>query len=184
MLHAATFATPLGDMFALASAQGLCLLAFTDQAHLARAQAQVQQARGPVHSGGHGVLAQVDQQLHAYFAGRLRHFDVPLDGVGTAFQQRVWQALQRIPWGQTCSYAQQAAYLGQPRAVRAVAQAHGQNKIAILVPCHRVIGSQGQLTGYAGGLARKRYLLALEAAQTPTPVRKADTEAPDSLDTI
>ena len=106
-------------------------------------------------------------ELDAYFAGRRRTFDVPLDLVGTAFQIDVWRALLAIAYGQTRSYAEQARQIGRPTATRAVATANGQNKISIIVPCHRVIGSDGSLTGYGGGLPRKRWLLALEQGGAP-----------------
>ena len=102
------------------------------------------------------------QQLDHYFAGQRHHFDWPLAPAGTVCQQQVWQALLAIPYGQTRSYCQQAAAIGRPRAVRAVGAANGANPIAILIPCHRVIGSNGKLTGYAGGLPLKAALLALE----------------------
>jgi methylated-DNA-[protein]-cysteine S-methyltransferase len=109
-----------------------------------------------------GVIAAARRQLDAYFAGKLRAFDLPLSPRGTAFQQRVWAALLRIPYGVTRSYGQQAAAIGSPTAVRAVGLANGRNPIAIIVPCHRVIGADGGLTGYGGGIARKRLLLDLE----------------------
>lgn len=163
-LYSQTLATPLGDMLAVASPAGLCLLEFTGQKGLERELAQVQAARSArVQPGSSAVLAQTQQELAQYFAGRRQCFGVPLDRVGTPFQQRVWQALLAIAFGQTWSYAQQAAWIGQASAVRAVANANGANKISILVPCHRVIGSNGRLTGYGGGLARKQALLTLEA---------------------
>ena len=148
VLHSLLIPTPLGEMLAIASDRGLCLLDFAEQKSLQRHTAQVRQAHGGVE-----------------VASATAAFDVPLDWVGTDFQVRVWQTLLRIPFGQTCSYAQQSEALGQPRAVRAVANANGQNKISIIVPCHRVVGSNGTLTGYAGGLPRKQALIALEAGQ-------------------
>lgn len=156
--------TPLGDMLAVASAQGLCLLEFIGQGGVERELAQVQAARGgPAKPGDSSILAQTRAELAQYFAGQRRDFAVPLDLVGTPFQLRVWQALLCIPHGQTWSYAQQAAHIGRPTATRAVAAANGANKVSIVVPCHRVIGSNGRLTGYGGGLPRKEALLALEA---------------------
>jgi methylated-DNA-[protein]-cysteine S-methyltransferase len=102
-------------------------------------------------------------QLAAYFAGRLTEFSLPLAPAGTPFQRRVWAALQAIPYGQTWSYGQLASKIGNPAAVRAVGLANGRNPIAVVIPCHRVIGSDGSLTGYGGGLDRKRFLLDLEA---------------------
>lgn len=109
-------------------------------------------------------LDEVARQLDQYFAGQREHFEVTLAPLGTPFQREVWQALQRIPYGTTCSYAELAQRIGRPRAVRAVGTANGANPIAIIVPCHRVIGSNGTLTGYAGGVERKQQLLELEGA--------------------
>lgn len=111
------------------------------------------------------AFTEVADQLQAYFAGQLRQFDVLLAPLGTAFQQRVWQALTRIPFGVTTSYGHLASELGDPRAVRAVGLANGRNPIAIMIPCHRVIGANGNLTGYGGGLDRKRWLLAHERGE-------------------
>ncbi|MBL7493198.1 methylated-DNA--[protein]-cysteine S-methyltransferase [Frankia sp. AgB1.9] len=105
-------------------------------------------------------------QLRAYFDGALTAFDLPLAPRGTPFQQTVWAALREIPYGQTMSYGQLAERVGRPTAARAVGLANGRNPISIIVPCHRVVGSTGDLTGYGGGLDRKRHLLALEAART------------------
>lgn len=102
------------------------------------------------------------QELDLYFQGRLKVFATPLETIGTAFQQQVWNALLTIPYGETRSYKEQAQQLGNSKAIRAVAAANGQNKVSILIPCHRVIGSDGKLTGYAGGLRRKKFLLNLE----------------------
>jgi methylated-DNA-[protein]-cysteine S-methyltransferase len=107
-------------------------------------------------------LQALGRELDAYFAGERVDFDVPLAPAGTPFQREVWTALRHIPWGTTASYAEVARRIGRPRAVRAVGAANARNPIAILVPCHRVIGADGSLTGYAGGLARKRALLELE----------------------
>jgi methylated-DNA-[protein]-cysteine S-methyltransferase len=111
------------------------------------------------------------RQLDAYFAGTLRQFDLPLAPDGTPFQRRVWRALVDIPYGETMSYAELARRIGRPAAVRAVGAANGQNPLAIVIPCHRVIGSDGRLVGYGGGLAAKSWLLALErrAAGGPAP---------------
>jgi methylated-DNA-[protein]-cysteine S-methyltransferase len=111
------------------------------------------------------VLKQASQQLQAYFDGALRTFDLPLSPHGTAFQQSVWDALLAIPYGETRSYREVAAGIGTPKAVRAVGAANGQNPIPIVIPCHRVIGSNGKLTGFGGGLPLKRRLLDLESAQ-------------------
>jgi methylated-DNA-[protein]-cysteine S-methyltransferase len=112
------------------------------------------------------VLAAAADQLREYFAGHRRDFDLPLAPQGTGFQQRVWTALLTIPFGQTRSYGQIAAAIGRPAASRAVGAANGRNPIAIIIPCHRVIGSSGELTGYGGGLPTKRWLLGHEGAAT------------------
>jgi methylated-DNA-[protein]-cysteine S-methyltransferase len=111
------------------------------------------------------ALGEATSQLRAYFAGELREFDLPLAPDGTAFQQEVWAALREIPYGHTISYAELAAAVGRPGAARAVGAANGRNPIAVVIPCHRVIGASGALTGYGGGLGRKRLLLDLEAGQ-------------------
>lgn len=116
-------------------------------------------------AGGSPVIDEAKIQLDEYFAGALREFDVPLLFAGTDFQRRVWAALLTIPYGQTISYGEMARQIGMPTAVRAVANANGANAISIFVPCHRVIGSNGALTGYAGGLEAKEFLLKLENAR-------------------
>lgn len=121
----------------------------------------------PVEGKDHPVLAETERQLAAYFTGALTRFTVPLDFRGTGFQREVWRALLTIPFGETRSYAQIARQIGRPAAVRAVGAANGRNPISIVAPCHRVIGSNGALTGFAGGLAAKRLLLDLESAPRP-----------------
>lgn len=112
--------------------------------------------------GTNAVIDEARRQLDAYFAGRGRAFDVPLAPRGTPFQLRVWEALRRIPFGATWSYGQLAAAIGAPKASRAVGAANGRNPIPVIVPCHRVIGADGGLTGFGGGMARKQFLLSLE----------------------
>ena len=108
------------------------------------------------------LLAEARNQLEQYFSGSLRRFTLPLQPKGTPFQQKVWAALLQIPWGETRTYGQVAAMIGQPKACRAVGMANNRNPLPIFIPCHRVIGANGQLTGYAGGLPAKERLLALE----------------------
>jgi len=122
-------------------------------------------ARACGRAGTSALLRSALQQLHEYFAGTRTAFDLPLRPAGTAFQRQAWQALCAIPYGETRSYAQQARAVGRPTATRAIGAANGRNPIAIVVPCHRVIGSDGSLTGYAGGEAVKRWLLQHEGAQ-------------------
>lgn len=163
-LVSCTYPTPLGRMVALFSDRGLCLLEFDEgTTGLAREIAQVEAARGGPARPGSSVLARrLGSELAQYFAGRRQAFTVPLDPVGTAFQVQAWQALLSIPYGHTRSYGEQARQIGRPTAFRAVASANGRNKISVVIPCHRVIGSDGSLTGYGGGLQRKQWLLALE----------------------
>ena len=155
----ATHDSPLGTIWLAASAHGLTGLWFEDQRHRPAHFAQWRPAPA------HPILTQARRQLDAYFAGTPTLFDLPLDlSAGTAFQTRVWQALRAIPAGVTQSYGALAERIGAPRAVRAVGAAVGRNPVSIVVPCHRVIGASGALTGYAGGLARKKSLLRLEGA--------------------
>jgi methylated-DNA-[protein]-cysteine S-methyltransferase len=121
------------------------------------------------------------QQLRSYFAGELREFDLPLDPRGTAFQRQVWDALRRIPYGATVSYAELAAAVGRPGAARAVGAANGRNPIAVVIPCHRVIGASGALTGYGGGLGRKRLLLDLEGGRRTWTLIGSDGQPYESL---
>ncbi len=155
--------TPLGPMIAGATSQGICLLEFTERRMLETQFARLEkQLHARLLPGSSGHIDKLRRELDLYFQGRLREFKVALVFAGTAFQTRVWQALQTIPYGQTRSYRQQALMIGQPKAMRAVGRANGDNRIAIVIPCHRVIGENGQLTGYGGGLWRKRFLLDLE----------------------
>lgn len=116
----------------------------------------------PVERPDHPLFARLERQMDEYFKGDRREFDLPLDPVGTEFQRQAWDALRAIPYGATRSYAQQAAAIGRPQAARAVGAANGRNAISIVVPCHRVIGADGRLTGYAGGVEAKRFLLVHE----------------------
>jgi AraC family transcriptional regulator, regulatory protein of adaptative response / methylated-DNA-[protein]-cysteine methyltransferase len=155
--------TPLGTMFACAVAQGICLLEFTDRKMIERQfESLTKLLDATVLQGTNKHFDLLQLQLNEYFAGQRKEFSVPLFAPGTEFQQAVWQELQNIPYGATCSYQQQASALKNPQAVRAVANANGRNRICIVIPCHRVIGSDGTLTGYAGGLWRKQWLLDLE----------------------
>lgn len=163
-LQVDTLDTPIGPVHLVTDGRALCALELGSREErllpLLRARfgrgVALEEARDPM-----GVTA----RARAWFAGDLSAFaDVPVDGGGTPFQRRVWAALRAIPPGETVSYGALAASLGVPRAARAVGRANGQNPIAIAVPCHRVIGASGRLTGYAGGLERKRWLLEHERA--------------------
>ena len=130
----------------------------------------VDQTYEPSHNGWElddGAFSDAVEQLESYFAGKLFEFDLDLELVGTPFQRNVWAALRTIPYGETRSYGEIAVQIGAPTAFRAVGLANGHNPIGIIVPCHRVIGSNGSLTGYGGGLDRKRALLALERSRNP-----------------
>ena len=154
----ARFDSPLGPMIVAATGRGLAGLWFEDQRHLP-------DSSGWPRAPEHPVLREAAAQLRDYFAGRRTQFDLPLDlQSGTAFQQSVWQALLGIPSGRTTSYGDLSQRVGRPSAVRAVGAAVGRNPVSIVVPCHRVLGRDGSLTGYAGGLERKSALLGLEGA--------------------
>ena len=125
-------------------------------------------ARGrPDRSTPSGLLAETERQLRAYFSGTLETFDLPIALSGTSFQCEVWTMLRYIPFGETCSYAELADRIGRPKAMRAVGAANGQNPIPIVIPCHRVIGADGSLTGFGGGLKMKAWLLNHEQKQRP-----------------
>ncbi|MEO8345722.1 MAG: trifunctional transcriptional activator/DNA repair protein Ada/methylated-DNA--[protein]-cysteine S-methyltransferase [Betaproteobacteria bacterium] len=166
VLQAKWLETPLGSMLALADDRGLHLLDFVDRRGLERALSMLQKRlRARVLPGGHRYLAQIDRELAEYFSGKRQVFATPVVLTGSPFQSAVWQALQTIPAGVTWSYAELAQKIGRPTAVRAVGRANGDNRLSIIVPCHRVIGADGALTGYGGGLARKQKLLDLERAK-------------------
>ena len=151
--------TPVGELKLVASDRGLVgILWENDDPKRTRFLPQTRQ-------DDHPVLLATEQQLAEYFAGERRFFALPLDFVGTEFQKKVWQALVAIPFGETRSYSQIAREIGHPLAVRAVGAANGRNPLSIIAPCHRVIGANGTLTGFAGGLEIKAFLLALEAPQ-------------------
>jgi len=154
--------TTAGVFGALVTPRGLARLSFPGESlDACRAFARRWWPQAPLVSDD-GRLQPVRSQLAAYFRGELRDFSLALDMQGTPFQQQVWAALQQVPFGQTCSYAAIAQAIGRPTAVRAVGRANGANPVPIVVPCHRIIGSSGQLVGYAGGLGIKRQLLELE----------------------
>jgi AraC family transcriptional regulator of adaptative response/methylated-DNA-[protein]-cysteine methyltransferase len=155
--------TPLGRMLALADREGLRLLEFEDQGSLEHEIARLERILGcAVLPGSNATLVAAEIQLRRYFAGELREFDLPLAPVGSAFQQAVWAALRRIPAGATRSYAEIALDVGRAGAQRAVGRANGSNRLCIVIPCHRVIRSDGAISGYAGGVWRKQRLLELE----------------------
>jgi AraC family transcriptional regulator of adaptative response/methylated-DNA-[protein]-cysteine methyltransferase len=156
--------TPLGPMLAGATDEGVCLLEFVDRRML---ETQInrlsRRLRARFVPGSSGLLDELRCQLEEYFSGRRKEFCIPLVLPGTPFQKKVWEGLQTIPYGSTLSYKEQAQIIGASNAVRAVAKANGDNSIAIVIPCHRVVGSNGELVGYGGGLWRKQFLLKHES---------------------
>ena len=162
------FSTTLGDMIATASDKGLVGLWFHDQKHLPEQLSPDLPSPIWPTDDQHPVLQKARQQIREFFAGTRSEFDLPFDlSAGTPFQQSVWQALLGIPKGQTTTYGALARRLGKAQAMRAVGAAVGRNPLSLAVPCHRVLGQDGSLTGYAGGLHRKTALLQLEGALSP-----------------
>ena len=151
--------SPVGPLMLAAGDDGLRHIEFRENRHPAD--------RSDWHGGDSPVLQAAEAQLREYFAGERRAFDLPLAPRGTPFQLQVWQALAGIPYGSTVSYAQLAQAVGNPEAMRAVGAANGRNPLPIVLPCHRVIGADGSLTGFGGGLPIKRFLLELEGALPP-----------------
>ena len=156
--------SPVGKLKLVATDDGLAgILWENDRPHRVRLNAEARDDQHP-------VLVETERQLEEYFAGRRKTFSLKLDLMGTPFQRKVWKALLTIPFGETRSYSQIARQIGNPDAVRAVGAANGRNPVSIVTPCHRVIGSSGKLTGFAGGLDVKARLLALEGATPETPL--------------
>jgi methylated-DNA-[protein]-cysteine S-methyltransferase len=151
-----TFASPIGNLLLAAGEAGLAGVWFERQKHRPDRAGWTRAPDNP-------LLARARRQLAEYFARRRREFDLPLDPQGTPFQRAVWKAIAGVPYGTTISYAELARRAGHPGAMRAVGAATGRNPLGIIVPCHRIVGADGSLTGYAGGLARKRALLAFES---------------------
>jgi methylated-DNA-[protein]-cysteine S-methyltransferase len=157
MICYTTMESPVGELLLGGDECGLRLVSFENGKHALRVRPEWKEDRA--------VFGKVIQQLRGYFAGELQEFDLPLAVEGTEFQLRVWQSLRTIPYGETISYGQLAERIGNPKAARAVGLANGSNPIAIIIPCHRVIGNDGSLTGFGGGLSTKKKLLALENRQ-------------------
>jgi AraC family transcriptional regulator, regulatory protein of adaptative response / methylated-DNA-[protein]-cysteine methyltransferase len=159
------FTTDLGAMFVCATGKGICLLEFSDRRML---ESEFKDLRRRLNAvivpGTNEHIEQAKNEVIEFLAGNLKEFKVITDSPGTEFQQEVWELLKTIPYGETRSYKEQAIGIGKPKAVRAVANANGMNRISLVIPCHRVIGSDGSLTGYGGGLPRKQWLLNLEVS--------------------
>ena len=157
--------TPIGTMYAAATAEGICMLEFTDRKMLETEFKDLAKSLNAIIIQGENPhFIPLEKELEEYFLGKRTEFTVPLSPVGTDFQKSVWKILMKIPYGETWNYKKQSEVLGDAKKVRAVANANGMNKISILIPCHRVIGSNGTLTGYGGGIWRKQKLLELEKA--------------------
>jgi O-6-methylguanine DNA methyltransferase len=156
--------SPVGPLLAGATDSAVVLCDFAERPMIGAQQAAVRRRIGPTEGGDAPLLRRLEAQLAEYFDGRRRTFDVPIDAPGSAFQERVWAELSSIPYGATVSYRELATRVGAPAASRAVGRANGSNRLAIVIPCHRVIAASGELGGYGGGLAAKRRLLDLEAA--------------------
>ncbi|KTS16874.1 methylated-DNA--protein-cysteine methyltransferase [Pantoea dispersa] len=159
MYHAKIITTPVGELTLIATDRGLSAILWENEG------AQRVPLKPIARNDQHPILCEAERQLRQYFAGERQQFDMPYDTVGTPFQKKVWQALLTIPFGETRSYLQIAEQIGNPKAVRAVGAANGKNPLSIMAPCHRVIGSNDKLTGFAGGLAVKAFLLELESPQ-------------------
>ena len=153
--------SPIGRLRLVATDQGLSHLLFDQQVG-----EDLESDGDAVEADDHPVLAAATAQLAEYFAGRRQEFDIPLDLTGTEFQRAAWSALASVPFGETRSYRQQAEAIGRPKAVRAIGAANGRNPVPIVLPCHRIVGSDGSLTGYGGGLPIKEFLLNHEQAQS------------------
>jgi len=152
--------TELGIMIAGAVDDGICLLEFSDRRMLNTEYKDLEKyLKTTIIEGENRHFITIRKELEEYFEGSRKEFSVPLVTPGSAFQQAVWKELMKIPYGTTRSYNQQSVALGKPESIRAVANANGMNRISIIIPCHRVIGSDGHLTGYGGGLKRKKWLL-------------------------
>lgn len=151
MIRHLTFDSPVGPLLLIAQDDVLTRLEFVGRSHAIGPPAQA--------SSGGAYLEEVCSQLTEYFAGSRRYFDLEVRPEGTAFQRRVWAILRDIPWGETCTYGDLADRLGNPDACRSVGAANGRNPVSIILPCHRIIGGNGHITGYAGGLDAKRWLL-------------------------
>lgn len=172
-LLSSTFNTILGDMLAIADDQGLYLLEFTDKKLL---NYEVQKLEQVLHTkiikGNNLHLTSIEKEIQEYFAGKLSEFSTKLHLLGTDFQKSVWQQLLKIPYGETESYLMQAKAIGKAKSFRAVANTNGRNRLAIIIPCHRVINSNGKLGGYAGGVSRKSWLIEHEKQNKSLMIQK------------
>ncbi len=168
MLLVNRYLSPLGPIILVADSHSLYLAEFADRRMLeTQFKKLIKLTQQTICPGENKIMGQAAKELESYFAGKRQHFEIPLAMPGSAFQTQVWKQLQQIPFGQTTSYDTIAGRIGNPNAQRAVGRANGENRLAIIVPCHRVIRSDGTLSGYGGGVRRKEWLLQLEAATAP-----------------
>jgi AraC family transcriptional regulator of adaptative response/methylated-DNA-[protein]-cysteine methyltransferase len=171
MIKSATIETPLGEMAAAATKEGICLLEFRNRPTLESEFNKLALTfNETVKSGSNKHLRALKKQLKEYFRGKRKEFSLPLITPGSDFQLAVWDELRKIPYGKTISYLELAKSIKNPGAVRAVAAANGSNRISIIIPCHRVIGSDGNLIGYGGGLDKKRWLIDHESKYSGKPI--------------
>lgn len=158
-LKASWLDSPLGPLVAVADEKALYLLEFAERRTLEKEIPRLKQLKTTIISGRTKPIESIERELKQYFAGKLTDFHTPLAIIGTPFQKRVWDELKKIPFAETCSYAELATAIGKPTAYRAVAQANGANRFILIYPCHRVINSNGALGGYGAGIERKKWLL-------------------------
>lgn len=160
ILKSSWLTTPLGPMLAIADEHALYLLEFAERRNLEHELKQLPiKSNATIVPGRTKQIDSIEQELTLYFAGSLKEFKTPVQFLGSPFQNNVWRTLTTVPYGHTVSYAQEATALGKPSASRAVANANGANQLAIIIPCHRIINTNGNLGGYGGGIARKQWLL-------------------------
>lgn len=163
IIYLTTFSTPLGPMLAGATNEGICLLEFTDRIKLEKEINELQiLLNANTATGRNQDIDQLEKELTEYFLGTRKTFSIAIHTPGNEFSQKVWKTLLEIPYGKTCTYKEQAHMMDNPKAIRAIASANGRNRLAIIVPCHRIIGSDGSMTGYAAGVDKKKWLLRFE----------------------
>ncbi len=173
IINVLRFSSPIGSIIACATENGLCFLGFIGQKRIEKQFEEIQKQFNAIILPGKNVhLTKVKKEIAEYFDGKRKTFSVLLDIVGTDFRKKVWNELLNIPYGKTVSYKEQAIAMNNIKAIRAVASANGVNKISIIIPCHRVIGSDGKLTGYAGGLLKKSWLLNFEKSNSNQPIQQ------------
>ena len=174
VINVLRFSSPIGSLIACATESGLCFLGFIGQKRIEKQFGEIQSHfNAIILPGKNDHLKKVKKEITEYFDGERTVFSIPLDIVGTDFRKKVWNELLNIPYGETVTYKDQAIAMNNKKAIRAVASANGANKISIIIPCHRVIGSNGSLTGYAGGLHKKNWLLNFERSNSIKPIKRA-----------